>query len=392
MSTNSYDQGGDAQAIKRVADAYYGGYRTMFETHGWEERADKMMTSAPRRIVEAYGSIRSFEERHATTDLMFPMEAIRSNPPNVWLTSFYGFRPESWGFLGFTREADRRSFIADSKPGALIVIYGAGEAAKDELGKVIGIQQCSHRTGDAAQFMSPVELARKQADPDRKGRWNHAVKAVRAWRVSPESRMHVRDFAPGATANEAWQHIGARGERLSPQDALNILKLDLQEIDVYGENPVIESAVGTARHILAPSRAGPVSQSPYVVTEAEGPKHLYVLILKGDTDAFLREPRGDRLIVKAGFSRSPESRRDHFNKALPGDTFKWEVLRSGPLSALDPHPTSDHAKAGERAIQAVLTNAQGCRSLGGEFFLATHEAIDTAWADGNAAAKAFNKV
>lgn len=389
--TAKYTPGGDAQAIKRVADNYFGSFKNMFEVHGWPERGADMMTSAPRHIIEKFGTIRNFEETYQPGEFMSPMQAIYADPPNVWLTSFYGFRPEGWGFLGFTDEGRRKRFLDGSAPGVLVVIYGSGEASRDELGKIIGIQQCSHQTGPAEQFMSPEEWQKKAHDPERRGRWNYAVKATRAWRVSPESRMPVREFAPTATATEAWQHIGASGEPLTRQEALNILKLDLQEVDVYGETPIIASTVGTAREILAPSRAGPVSQSPHVTKEAEGPKHLYILKLEGDTDAFLGEPAYGHLIVKAGFSKSPLTRRDDLNRGLPKCAFRWEILYSGSLSGYEPYPTSDHALAGEKKMQEMLCKHPAGRSLGGEFFLANKDALAEAWHAGNAVAKGFKE-
>lgn len=387
----TYEQGGDAQAIQQIANSYYGGYRNMFEAHGWDAPGSKMMTSAPALIVQAYGSIREFEERHKHGDLMFPMEAIKTDPPNVWLTSFYGFGPWNWGFLGFTEEWRRDSFLRDTKPGVLVVVYGASKAIGTERGKILGILQCSHEIGDAQKYMAPDAWNEKQADPERRDKWNHGVRVTRAWQIASETRISVREFAPDATQTEAWQHIGASGVRLTRQEAERILKLDLQEVEVYGGTPIIDSAVGQAKEILAPSKAGPVSQSPFVTRESEGPKHLYILKLEGDTDAFLGEPANGKVIVKAGFSRSPQSRCGDFNRALPRCAFHWKVLHCGPSSGLDAYPTSDHAKAGEREMQTVLCRAPGGHSLGGEFFLATPELIADAWKAGNISARDFKK-
>ncbi|KJC62167.1 hypothetical protein UP10_01980 [Bradyrhizobium sp. LTSPM299] len=350
-----------------------------------------MMTAAPARIVERYGSIRAFEQVYGSGELMHPLASIYSDPPNVWLTSFYGFRPEEWGLIGFTPENQRGTFIAKTRPGVLVIVYGATGAAKDEVGKVIGIQQCSHQIGPTQSFMSPAAWIAKERDPNNRERWNFAVKAVRAWRVTPESRMDIRDFAPEATASGAWQHIGSQGVPLSRQEALRILKLDLQEIEVYGETPILASVSGTARQILAPTKAGPVSQSPYVVAEAEGPKHLYILRLQGDMDAFLGEPTHGKHVVKAGFSRSPITRCNDFNRALPKCAFRWEVLHSGSQAGSEPYPSSGHAKAGELAMQDVLRRPPGGCSLGGEFFLAKADLISEAWQNGNLAAKTHGK-
>jgi hypothetical protein len=384
----TYNQGGDAQAIKRVANSYYGSYKNMFEEHGWPERGEKMMLAGQSRVVEDYGSVLKFEEAHRSDGIMFPMEAIYSDPPNVWLTSFYGFNPEKWGMLGFTLPEARDSFLNRSQPGALVVVYGSGEAAKDELGKVIGIQQCSHVTGNAENFIAPPEWIAKSRDLKKKEQWNFAVRAEKAWRVTPSSRMNVRDFAPKATETGAWQHIGAYGVPLTKSEALNILKLGLQEVEVYGRDHIFSSASGTAREILAPSKAGPVSQNPYVVKEAEGPKHLYILSLQGDADAFLGKPSHGKKIIKAGFSRDPQVRCAEHNRTLPDIcAFHWKVIHSGALSGISAYPSSHHAKAGERAMQTVLCTEPQGRSLGGEFFLAETNLIDKAWGIGNATAR-----
>lgn len=386
--TVGYKQGGDAQAIQKIATEHYDGYPGMFEEHGWPERGSAIMPAVQARVVEDYGSVLTFENAHERGGDLVPMDAIMSDPPNVWLTSFYGFRPEEWGLLGFSNNSLRKNFIRGSKPGVLVVVYGASKAVREERQKIIGIQQCSHRLGHSRRFMAPHEWDAKENDPQRAGKWNHAVKATRAWRVTPETRMNVRDFAPEACATGAWQHIGALGVKLSHEEAQNILKLDLKEVDVYGENPIIGSAPGSAREILAPSRAGPVSQSPFVTRESEGPKHLYVLKLCGDTDAFLGEPANGKSIIKAGFSKSPRTRCEDHNRALPQCAFRWEVLFSGDTSGYDPYPSSDHAKAGERAMQEVLCRRPAGWSLGGEFFLADRELIEEAWRRGNASAKA----
>ncbi|MEX2202436.1 MAG: hypothetical protein WD711_13645 [Dongiaceae bacterium] len=389
--TAGYSQGGDARAIQSIANVYYGGYASMFEAHGWPERGTSIMPAVQSRVVETYGSVRAFEQAHERDENMVPMDAIESDPPNVWLTSFYGFRPEGWGLLGFTDEGRRRSFIKGSRAGVLVVVYGAGKAPKEDRGQIIGIQQCSHQVGHSRQFMAPQEWSVKERNPERADKWNYAVKAIRAWRITPESRMSVHDFAPDATSTGAWQHIGARGVTLSKQEAMNILKLDLQEVDVYGQSPIIGSAPGSAKEILAPSKAGPVSQNAFVTRESEGPKHLYVLHLQGDADVFLGRPSNGRLIVKVGFSKSPLTRCDDHNRALPHCAFRWNVLFSGVIAGYDPYPASSHAKAGERAMQEILCRQPAGISLGGEFFLAEFDLIKEAWQKGNSTAKEYKK-
>lgn len=322
--------------------------------------------------------------------MMPPLEAITSSPPNVWLTSFYGFDPGEWGLLPFTNESYRTTFLKRTKPGVLIVVYGASGCKNTRMRRnIIGIQQCSHQVGHAQKFMSPSawENKRREGNEDK---WNYGVKAVRAWRVAPESYMPVDDFAPDAAETGAWLSIGALGMLLTLREASNILNLELQECDVYGETPIIGSVSTPATELFTPSKAGPVSQSSYAVREAEGPKHLYILKLHGDANAFLGRDVQEQIVIKAGFSKNPQSRCADFNRAFPQCAFRWEVLYSGAESGYDPHPSSNHAKAGERAMQTVLCDSLEGRSLGGEFFLATPELIANAWHEGNEVAAAYS--
>ncbi|PJK31337.1 hypothetical protein [Minwuia thermotolerans] len=385
-----YPPGGDAQAITRIANEHYGGFEKLFEARGWPERGARMMPAVQRRVAEAYGSVRAFERAHAS-QLMPPLDAINADPPNVWLTSFYGFDPDAWGFVGFTHERARRKFVGESEPGVLMVVYGTSKALPAERRKVLGLLQCSHQLGTAEEFMHPTEWRDKVADPDRADKWNHAVRVVRAWRVTPETRMDVEEFAPQSTAAGAWRHIGAQGVRLERDEAGRLLHLDLSEVDVFGQNPIVGASVAAAPEILSPSKAGPVSQTPFTTRESEGPKHLYVLRLIGSADDFLGRSAGGKFIVKAGFSKSPMTRCDDHNRALPRGAFRWEVLHSGAALGYDAHPSSDHAKAGERAMQEVLCGGPRGESLGGEFFLAEPALIDMAWDTGNAAARRFRR-
>lgn len=320
-----------------------------------------------------------------TGGLMSPQEAIECDPPNVWLTSFYGFAPRNWGFLGFTIEWMRSRFVRESEPGALVVVYAASGAQPAERGKIIGIQQMGDRIGDAREFMTPNAWAEKQANPDRRDKWNLAVQAVRAWQITPESRMSVQDFAPDTYSPGRSQVIGAQGMKLTSAEARKILDLDLVEVPVFGGPPIDGFMPGPAAEVMKPSRPGPVSQTPHMVREAEGPKHLYVLRLNGNADHMLGRSAGQRTIVKVGFSRSPETRCADHNRALPACAFQWQVDRSTFAEGRNPFPSSHHALAGEAAMKDWLE--QVGESLGGEFFLADPQTIERAWEQGLHAAE-----
>jgi len=322
--------------------------------------------------------------------LMSPMEAVLSDPSQVWLTSYFGFTPEDWGFLSFTDKGRRDTVIEQTKAGFLVIIYGSSNAKTppSQRGKVIGIYQCSHEIGVAEDFTSALGMARKRRLQSNPNQWNHGIRAVRAWAVTPETYQSIADFAPVSYKSGSGTTISRHGIQLHPSDAQNLLNLDLVEVDVFGSELLGSSLIGSARSIFenpTPSKAGPVSQSPFKTRESEGPKHLYVLELTGPTEELFDIDVSGQKVIKVGFSKSPQMRCDQFNKAIPICKLGWHVHLSTFDEGLAPFPSSEHAKAGEDVMKVYLD--KNAKSLGGEFFLANPEQIFAVWEKCKLAAK-----
>lgn len=380
MSTDR-KPGWDKAAIGKIAKDTYGGYPALFDAHDWSTDGKFTSQIAPTRVVETYGSVEAFERAHDAgvegNALLDPKAAFASDPPDVWLKGFYGFAPEEWGCLAFTSADDRRRFLRDSRPGALVVIYGVGDENPAERNRVLGIQQQTHVIGSKYEFLSRSCAERERSDPGRADRWLHAIKVLRAWRIPTEHQPTVESSFPDTYWPDRARAIGRYGLQVNADEARKLLELPLIEVEVC-HGPEIEAFIpGPAVAVLAPSRAGPVSQSPYVVREAEGPKHLYVLQLTGNADHFLGEDAGGKLIVKVGMSGSPTTRCEAHNKALPKGAFRWEVRRSTFNDGRAAYPSSRPALAGELAMKTYLH--QEATSLDGEFFLADPETLARAW-------------
>jgi hypothetical protein len=381
MSAKDRKPGWDKRAVNRIAKEAYGGLQQMFDAHDWETDGKLVSQVAPSRVKETYGSVEKFEREHETKDtntLADPWSGISASPPNVWLTSFYGFEPERWGFLGFSREAERRRFIRETSPGALVVVYGQKtKAPKNQRGMVIGILQVSHQRGNAQSWMDPSEWMQKEADSGRAGKWNLALKATRAWKVTEESYISIDDFAPETYSAEKAQTIGSFGMQLTQGEAKKLLKLKLVATTVFGEIPIEAAVPCLGSEAFEPSRPGPVSQSGHFCREAEGPKSLYIMRLKGDESNFLGYSAGDRWIIKIGMSGSPSSRCTALNAALPTGTYKWEIIKTNQLSGRQFFPNSKLAIAAETSMKVAFHQAKA--SLGGEFFIADEPLINSVW-------------
>ena len=391
----SREPGWDKRAVNRIAKEQYGGLQQLFDAHGWQVGDRVISQVQAQRAVEGYGSVEAFVRAHEDgrdlNPVLDPLAAIRSNPPQVFLKSFHGFTPETWGFLGYTDEFKRDRFVGMSKPGALVAICGTGKAPiKGEKFRVLGMQQQSHVLGTKWDYLAPERYEEERNDPDRKDRWYYALKATRAWRIPQEQRPFVRDIFPIThKGGDNGTAIGSYGLRLEPDEARALLDLTLVEVPVFGGEPIDALLPGPATELLKPSRPGPVSQSGYAVREAEGEKHLYILRMDGNTTSLLGYDTGDRSVFKVGFSVSPVTRCNAHNKTLPACAFEWTIYRSTFDQGRPPFPSSRHAFAGEQAMKDTLVS-QG-KSLGGEFFLADEKSIELAWNAGIQAAENSKK-
>lgn len=393
MSGPDRSPGWDKRVVNRIAREEYGSLKAMFEAHGWSADGRRLGQIAPTRVVETYGSVAAFEKAHELgadgNAVLNPKAAIFGDTPDVWLTSAHDFDPSRWGMLAFTEQWMRDRFVDESRPGALVVIYGTNQCVDPaERGKILGVQQQTHLIGSQRDFIPAERYADGQRDVANRHRWQFGVKAIRAWRVPPQLRPDARTFFPETLKPGMETTIGARGRRLSPEEAQKLLLLDLEEVEVFGGASDGARSSAPAYVALSPSRQGPVSKAPFMVREAEGPKHIYILKLEGDIQPFLDEPADGRMIVKYGMSQNPQARCKAFNAALPGQILKWHVLKTSEGHPAAPFPTSEPALAGEAAIYKSLMESasEGARSLGNEFFLTGVEAVEQAWTRGVAVA------
>lgn len=82
---------------------------------------------------------------------------------SVWLTSFWGFDPASWGCIGFADEWRRRAYVSKSRPGGLVAIYVTKNKGPENMrGKVVGVLEVSHELGHAKEFISGDKWAEKE--------------------------------------------------------------------------------------------------------------------------------------------------------------------------------------------------------------------------------------
>ena len=384
----NFTQGGDAQAIQRIATEVYGGFRKMFDAHGWSAPGQKLMTSAPGLIVKQYGSIRAFEASHQHQTRRDQRSALDlwDQGYSVLFTSFWGWSPETWGTVGWTGDrglARRRNLLAQLTDPFITVCYVTSNKSyidPDLKGKIAGFYLVRHETGDRDEFTHPIHHARDVE------KWRHSLRALRAFSYLPEHRLDVTDLDPGLLARA--RSVSAMGEVLTDPDQIRLLReTPWIEVEVFAPNSdsSLDSETKHGSRGLVP--AGPASTEGYAVANGTQwtPRELYILRLAGDIDAYLGRPAEGRVIIKVGLSASPDMRRQSIQKAMPRGTFHWKIDRTTGTCGLPFCPSHTVAVKGEDAMKRHL--AKHAEWLGGEFYLAREEDIEAAWQFGCQAAE-----
>lgn len=317
-------------------------------------------------------------------------------PPDrdIWLTSFWGFAPDQWGCIGFSDENKRYRFLSQTGARTLVAIYVTKGKGPDGMrGKVVGVLEVGRQTGHAREFISGDRWAEKENDPASRGKWLYAVKATRAWQIVQEDWKRVEDLLPQAYGSAHPEFIGSSGVAIGAEEADRLLELDVFEVPIYGHVGPIDQTITTLDTALSPSRAVPPATQPYIVGETDGPKHLYILKLEGDTANYLgRSPKAveDKWIIKVGFSKSPLTRRDQIQSAYPRGSYRWTVVRPHDPAEPAPYSNARVAIVGEDAMKARLVTDKA-EVLGGEFFLAEEWLVHHTWTSGRVAAEAAER-
>lgn len=312
----------------------------------------------------------------------------------MWITSFWGFGPEQWGCIGFSDAGKRDYFIRNSRPGALVAVYVTKHRGPDdERGKIIGFLEVSHEGGSLKNFISGDLWAQTKKDPESRGKWSYALKVTRAWRIIREEQPLVDDALPSSYSAGGAIHVGAQGVIITREEAARLHALTVYEVPVYGQRSKISPGIQSLRNGLKPSQAIQPPTEPYWVGETDGPKHLYILRLRGDVAQYLGRSASeleDKEIIKVGFSKSPLARRDQIQAAYPAGMYRWEVFYPQTIPPAAPYPNAQVAIAGEDAMKERLID-DGAESLGGEFFLADTGLVYRTWFAGKLAAEKKSK-
>jgi hypothetical protein len=160
-------------------------------------------------------------------------DLVGGGTPNIWLTSFWGWSPGTWGCIGFTRENDRRRFAHEMPSPRLVAVYVTKSAPSPLRGKVVGLMEVGEKWGEAEEFIAPDELSRVGKEIAA-GKWRFSIKAVRAWSLPDADRHRVEDLFPLSYSSNKARYIGTYGVKLQAPEIQRMKTLNFVPTAVYG--------------------------------------------------------------------------------------------------------------------------------------------------------------
>lgn len=289
--------------------------------------------------------------------------------PPFWLTAFWGFAPEEEAVWGFTKEVDRQRFLdVDARPGHLVAVYGAnsGETAKKDRRQLFGVLQINPIPIKDWEKQSQASYQHKR-ERGHGDKWTFALPVRRAWRsLRPVDVKHLLQ----TYREHPGQFTAAYGRELYDDDKIELLKVPVREVPVFGEPP-LPSGWDQHEGMLAqfsPSTGIPKTFGTSSRTDTDGLHYIYVMRFTGAATALLERGLPARHgIFKFGYSNAPKRRLSEVNSGHPpAAKHRWKIWRTSEIGL------SAAAESAEKHMRQRVVENSKFTSLGGEFFTA-HE-------------------
>ncbi|WP_353189076.1 hypothetical protein [Pseudomonas sp.] len=167
-------------------------------------------------------------EESINNTLSSEAEYLSLEDRQLWVTAFWGFRPQDAAFVGFSREGDRDRFFDLCKDGDLVLIYGTtdAEVQPEDRKRALGFLEIKKEKLRDAERMSENHREWKRSRGLDES-WTYGVRVVRAWEIVQSITIkHI-------TATDI--NVAVRGVILDGQERKTALSLSVREVNVYGE-------------------------------------------------------------------------------------------------------------------------------------------------------------
>ena len=163
------------------------------------------------------------------------------NNPDIWISSFWGFDPETWGCVGFTDESRRDTVKGLTGEPFLMVIYVTQGAPNVPglNGKVAGFYEVTHEYILRDDAIAPHQINNPRHPPHR---WKYCFVPSRAWRIKEAHMPTIQSFDPSIYAEKRYRAVSRWGCKLNKQPVQRLKKLwnddHIDEVRVYPKKKI----------------------------------------------------------------------------------------------------------------------------------------------------------
>lgn len=154
------------------------------------------------------------------------------NTPSVWITSFWGWSPDSWGCVGFTNQQRPHNIAKLTSNPFVMLIYVTPTAPGNSpyKGKVTGFYELSHEIKDKSELIDSFQLN----DPRHPQQaWKHSFKALRAWTIEKNEMPLIKNFYPEVYSKDLYRSISTWARELPKKQIKMLNALNFEEVPVY---------------------------------------------------------------------------------------------------------------------------------------------------------------
>lgn len=300
--------------------------------------------------------------------------------PKVFLTAVWGFDPDKWAALGFTRPGDRDSLLRQYRLGDFVALFGTmgTETAEADRGNLLGLVQLTPKAIETRHLVHPDLWAQKLADQGAR-KWIAGLPMSQAWLFDVSSDRTVRTLLPRMASKKYHRTLASRFELLDNDEAELVLALAKTKIEtIYmSEAMAVQEARASALAASKGRRNGPPPSFVESLRKTEeSPASVYALRFEGDLKMALGKlPHeiGNKSLFKIGWSVDADQRCKQINAYMPDEAIMGWKPATDPLHCI----SRVEAYAKEQRILLAL----GKYRLKGEMVLCSENELRRAWND-----------
>ncbi len=165
------------------------------------------------------------------------MDVMNFRKNGLWLTGQWGFTPEAWGVVGFTRHGDCENFFKNTNNGTIVAIYLTSSTPINTrlARKVVGFVKLSRESGDSENFVCKDLWKENQENrkAKTKGKWIYGVQITQAWEVVETDYKNVKDVFNHTYDPNCGMNIATRGIEVKEEDFAEVDRLTIRKVPVF---------------------------------------------------------------------------------------------------------------------------------------------------------------